>query len=71
MIVAHVEYDLEPLKGKEKLEEYAKGIHGELVPKYYTKTKLQFKNYRRMTIKCFGCGGPHKKVDFPNHITPA
>ena len=33
---------------------------------YYTTFQLQYRPQEKISIKCFGCGGPHKKVDFPN-----
>ena len=36
---------------------------------YYTSAQLQYRPAGRMVIRCFGCGGPHKKVDCPNRMT--
>ena len=37
---------------------------------YYTSAQLQYRPAGRMVIRCFGCGGPHKKIDCPNRMTP-
>ena len=37
---------------------------------YYTTTQLRYKPVEGLMIRCFGCGGPHKHVDFPNCMTP-
>ena len=68
--VKQVEYDPEPLKEGEVTDDYVEGVHGELVPMYYTSAQHQYRPPGRITIKCFGCGGPHKKVDCPNRMTP-
>ena len=65
--VAQVEY--EPPR-EDDLDDYVEGNYGELVPMYYTTAKLQFKPPGRINIKCFGCGGPHKKIDCPHRMLP-
>ena len=67
MPVAQVEYEHQ---GEDDLDDYVEGNHGDLVPMYYTTTKLQFRPPGRINIKCFGCGGPHKKIDCPNRMLP-
>ena len=42
MLVAQVEYDPEPLKEGEVTNDYVEGVHGELVPMYYTSAQLQY-----------------------------
>lgn len=63
--VAQIEYEHQ---GEDDLDDYVEGNHEDLVSMYYTATKLQFRPPGRINIKCFGCGGPHKKIDCPNRM---
>ena len=40
--MAQVEYDPEPLKEGEVIDDYVEGVYGELVPMYYTSAQLQY-----------------------------
>lgn len=70
MPIAHIGYDPNSLMEGEKTKDYVENVQGDLVPMYYTIAQLQYIPPDRITIKCFGCGSPHKKVDCPNHMTP-
>ena len=66
--VAHIEYE-EALAGREDYtNDYVKGETGELVPMYYMLSLQQQRPMGRPVIKCFRCGGPHRKVDCPNRM---
>lgn len=67
--MVQIEYDPNSIKEGEITYDYVEGMHGEVVPMYYIDAQLQYRPLRRMTIKCFGCGGLHKKVDCPNRMT--
>ena len=69
--VAQVGYDSMTTSEGEVMDDYVENLQGELVPMYYTSAQLQYRPTGRMVIRCFGCGGPHKKVDHPNCSIPS
>ena len=70
MPIAQIGYDTNVLTKGEQTNFYVENVQGELVPMYYTAAQLQYRPLGRITIKYFCCGGPHKKVDCPNRMTP-
>ena len=66
--VTHIEYEESPLGKEEIIDDYVEGELGELIPMYYMVTMQQQCPMGRPTIKCFGCGGPHRKVECPNQM---
>ena len=68
--VAHIEYEEAPLGREDYTDDYVEGDSGELIPMYYTVTMQQQRPMGRPAIKCFGCGGPHRKVECPNRMLP-
>jgi len=71
MPVAQIGYDSSiPYEG-ELTDDYVENVPRQLVPMYYTTAQLWYRPAGKMTIKCFGFGGPHKKVDCPNCMTPS
>ena len=68
MPVAHIEYEDSQHGMEDYTDDYVEGDSGELIPMYYMVTLQQQRPMGRPTIKCFGCGGPHQKVDCPNRM---
>jgi len=70
MHIAQIGYDSTIPTNGELIDDYVENVHGELIPMCYTIAQLRYRLAGKMSIRCFGYGGPHRKVDCPNRMTP-